>query len=296
MRSMTGHGRATRAFGGWQLGVEVAAVNRRGAEVAVALPRGWSTLEPRVRELVLARVSRGRVQVGVACSRGGGAAEAGEGELLDLALARRFRDEALALGRALSLPGELTLEAALRCPGVIRAEAAAEAATAEEAGPILEEALQEALDAFLRLRGEEGARLAEDFRSRLAVLGALAEEIATLHPGVAVRVRAALHERLAKAQLEVPVDEDRIAKEIALFADRTDVSEELTRLRGHLEQFQTMLTRDEPVGRTLDFLTQEMARECNTLGVKCADLAISRLVVAAKAEVEKMREQVQNIE
>ncbi|MBS0659740.1 MAG: YicC family protein [Verrucomicrobia bacterium] len=294
MRSMTGYGRAARGFGAWQLGVELSAVNRRGAEVALALPRGWAALEARVREAVLARVARGRVQVGISCSRAAAGAEAGG--LLDLALAQRFCEEARSLAAALALPGDLTLETILRCPGVIRTEGPSEAASAEEAGLVLEEVLLEALDELVQMRESEGARLAEDFRSRLAVLGALTEEIATLHPGVAVRVRAALSERLAKAQLEVPVDEDRIAKEIALFADRTDVSEELTRLRGHIEQFHTLLTRAEPVGRTLDFLTQEMARECNTLGVKCADLAISRLVVAAKAEVEKMREQVQNIE
>lgn len=294
MRSMTGYGRASRPLGAHQLGVELSAVNRRGAEVALTLPRSWSSLEPRTRELVLGRINRGRVQVVVGCSR---ARSAGSSEaLLDAEAARLYLEEARALQAALGLAGELTIETVLRGPGVIRAEGLAEAPPGEEAGPVLEEALAEALEALVRMRTEEGARLAEDFRARLATLSGLVDEISGLHPGVAVRVRAALHERLARAQLEVPVDEDRIAKEIALFADRTDVSEELTRLRGHLEQFAELLLRDEPVGRTLDFLTQEMARECNTLGVKCSDLAISRLVVAAKAEVEKMREQVQNIE
>lgn len=291
---MTGYGRAVRPLGALQITVELSAVNRRGAEVSLALPRGWSALESRTRELVLGRVARGRVQVMVNCSRptAGATGEA----MLDIAAATQFCEEAMALRQALRLEGQVTIDTLLRGPGVIRSESTAEAPPAEEAGPVVEEALNEALEALLRMRAEEGARLAEDFRARLGVLAGLAEEITALHPGVAVRVRAALLERLAKAQLEVPVDEDRIAKEIALFADRTDVSEELTRLRGHLEQFHTLLTREESVGRTLDFLTQEMARECNTLGVKCADLAISRLVVAAKAEVEKMREQVQNIE
>ncbi len=291
--SMTGHGRGVRMEGGRQFAVELSAVNRRGAEVMVNLPREWLTLEARVREAVLARVSRGRVQVVVSASRG----EAGGNEILvDVEVARRFRDAALALGRELALEGGLTLESVLRAPGVLREPGSIPLADPGQAWPVLAAALGDALDALTRMRREEGARLAEEFRARLDGLRGTAAEIAALHPAVSSRYRDALRERIAKAGLEIPLDDERLAKEIALFADRIEISEELTRLRGHLAQFEEQLAKAEPVGRTLDFLTQEMARECNTLGVKCNDLAISRAVVAGKAEVEKIREQVQNVE
>ena len=197
----------------------------------------------------------------------------------------------------LGLSDPVLLDHVLRGPGVLREDAARPLLPAADgAWPVLKDALRAALDAFVAMRAAEGARLADDFRARLAQLGTWADEIAALQPGVAARYRDALHERLRRAAVELPLDDERLAKEVALFADRVDISEELTRLRGHLEQFHSLLAKEEPVGRTLDFLAQEMARECNTLSVKANDLALARLAVAAKAEVERIREQVQNVE
>ncbi len=296
MKSMTGHGRAQRPLPpAFTLAVELSAVNRRGGEVALQLPREWAALEGPAREMIQRRASRGRVTAFVQVERG--AAEAAAGQAIDREAARRFHAELLALRGELGLGEPMTLDHVLRGPGVLREDAARPALpSAESAWPIIEETLGAALEAFVAMRAAEGGRLADDFRARLAQLGAWAEEIAALQPGVAARYREALHERLRRAAVELPVDDERLAKEIALFADRVDISEELTRLRGHLEQFHSLLEKDEPVGRTLDFLAQEMARECNTLSVKANDLALARLAVAAKAEVEKIREQAQNVE
>ncbi len=293
LRSMTGYGRAVRAWEDRQIVIELSAVNRRGAEVSVALPREWSALEPRVRELVLSRIARGRVQASIQCQTG---PVAGSTSLIDAGAARRFHDELLALQGELGLAGSVSLETILSGPGVVRESASAEPIAPERAWPAVEAALSEGLGALATMREEEGRRLAGDFRARLGQLRAASDTIAEQHPAVADRHREALRDRIQRAGIEVPPDDERLAKEIALFADRSDISEEITRLRGHIEQFESLLARPEPVGRTLDFLAQELARECNTLGVKCNDLAISRIVVACKAEVEKLREQVQNIE
>ncbi len=294
MRSMTGYGRATRPLANFQLRVELSGVNRRGLEIALQLPREWASLEPRAREALQARLARGRVQANLTCqSEANGSAAA---TTLDVAAARAFHQAALKLQHELGLSGDIPLATVLAAPGVMRSPDFVVLPDSEAAWPVLQGALDEALEAFVSMRADEGRRIADELRGRIAALEKWAAEIEALHPGVAQKYREALLERLQRAKIDVAPDDDRIAKEIALFADRSDISEELARLRGHLEQF-TKLSGDEgALGRTLDFLTQEMARECNTLGVKCNDLAISRLVVACKAEVEKIREQVQNIE
>ena len=294
MRSMTGYGRATRPLANFQVRLELSGVNRRGLEIALQLPREWSALEPRVREALQARLARGRVQASLTCQSEANGSSAPLA--LDAAAARAFHQAALKLQHELGLAGDLPLATVLAAPGVMRPAESGALPDGEAAWPVVQEAIHEALQAFVAMRSDEGRRVAEELRGRIAALDKWAAEIEALHPGVAQKYREALLERLQRAKIEVATDDDRIAKEIALFADRSDISEELARLRGHLEQFDKLASDEGAVGRTLDFLTQEMARECNTLGVKCNDLAISRLVVACKAEVEKIREQVQNIE
>jgi uncharacterized protein (TIGR00255 family) len=294
MRSMTGYGRASRPFEKFQIRVELSGVNRRGLEIALQLPREWVALEARARETMQNRVARGRIQANVTCQAD--ANGTATSPVLDLVAARAFHQAALNLQRELGLTGDLPLTSVLAAPGVMRAPESVTLPDGEAASAALQAALDEALQALVAMRADEGRRLAEELRGRIAALGKWATEIESLHPAVAEKYREALVERLQRARIEVAVDDDRVAKEVALFADRSDISEELARLRGHLEQFEKLTAEEGAVGRTLDFLAQEMARECNTLGVKCNDLAISRLVVACKAEVEKIREQVQNIE
>jgi uncharacterized protein (TIGR00255 family) len=288
---MTGYGRGQAATNGVKISVEVNSVNRKQSDITVNLPRELAELEPRIRDAVNARVSRGRLNVSVNCTTAASAA----GKLaLDEPLARGYYRAMLDLQKELRLPGEITIETILRAPGVLHLP---EAQLSEEAAwPEIESALTRALDDLIKMREREGKHLAKDLIKRLKVVRLSLRKIRQLHPVVAKKYRATLQERLEKAGLEAPVDEERIAKEIIYFADKSDVTEELTRLESHFAQFAHHLRRNEPVGRTLDFMIQEIYREFNTLGAKASDADISQLVVTCKSEMEKIREQVQNIE
>jgi uncharacterized protein (TIGR00255 family) len=287
---MTGYGRGTAAFEGRQVAVELSSVNRKQAEIALSLPRAFLELEPRVRDEINAHISRGRLTVVVGLhARGGGRSGA-----INLAAARAYRDQLESVRKALKLGGEITLDQVLRGPGVLESENVEIAA--DKAWPALQKALKVALDQFVKMRKREGEALAADLRSRALALQRNVKTISVLEPKVMEHHRGALLERAAKAGLEIEVSDERLLKEIVFFADRSDISEELTRLRSHLDQFLGHLNKDEPVGRTLDFLLQELFRETNTISNKANFLAISQIVVGMKTELEKLREQVQNIE
>lgn len=306
MRSMTGYGSGRSAGGGERFAVEIHSVNRRQSELVIQLPRDLAPLERRVRDLVNAQVARGRLTVSITAQAHGAAEPASGGQpapTLDVPLARAYHRVMLELQRELGVGGEVTIDHVLRAPGVLRPPAVAaeperdhRAATPEAVWLPVAAALQAAVTELLAMREQEGGALARDLGARSAELRRVVGEIRVRQPAVVQHYRAALHERIARAGVEVPLDSDRLAKEIAIFADRSDICEEVTRMESHLEQFDALLHRDEPVGRALDFLGQEMGRELNTLGVKGNDLAIAQLVLAAKAELEKAREQVQNVE
>jgi uncharacterized protein (TIGR00255 family) len=289
MRSMTGYGRGTARFDGRQIAVELSAVNRKQAEIALSLPRELAEVEPRVRDEINAHISRGRLTVSVALhARPGG--QAG----VNLAAARAYRGQLENLRKTLKLGGDVTLEQVLKGPGVMETETTE--IDVEAAWKELHKALQTALRHFVQMREREGKALAADLRSRTLSIQKNIHEIERLAPQVAAHHRAALLDRVAKAGLEIAPSDERVLKEIVFFADRSDISEELTRLRSHLDQFLAHFQRKEPVGRTLDFLLQELFREINTIGNKANFLAISQIVVVVKTELEKLREQVQNIE
>jgi uncharacterized protein (TIGR00255 family) len=294
MRSMTGYGRGTAAFEGRQIAVELSSVNRKQAEIALSLPRALLELEPRVRDEINAHISRGRLTVVVALHAKGGGGKEGRGRGINVAAARAYREELEALRKLLKLGGEVTLDQVLRGPGVLDSEDV-EIAT-ERAWPALRKALKAALEQFVKMRKAEGEALAADLRSRVLAMQKNVKTIGVLAPKVMEHHRGALLERAVKARLEIEASDERLLKEIVFFADRSDISEELTRLRSHLDQFFDHLGKDEPVGRTLDFLIQELFRETNTIGNKANFLAISQIVVGMKTELEKLREQVQNIE
>ncbi len=291
MRSMTGYGRGESERGGAKISVEINSVNRRQSDIVVNLPRELSAFEPRVRQAVSDRVSRGRTNVVVAYDRSAGAAR---NLALDSALARSYHESMRTLQDELRVTGEITIGMILQAPGVLRFTD--DGLAPGEAWPALEEALAVALDELVRMRAREGKHLAKDLIQRLKVVRQSLKEVRKLHPAVAEKYRVTLLDRLNKAGLEFAPNDERLLKEVALFADRSDVSEELTRLESHLAQFAHHLRKDEPVGRTLEFITQEISRELNTLGAKAGDAEISRHVVACKSEVEKIREQIQNLE
>ncbi len=286
---MTGYGRGTAAFTGRQVSIELSAVNRKQAEISLSLPRELLELEPRVRDEINAHLSRGRLTVSVALH-----SRAGSRTGLSLAAALAYRKQLEMLRQELKLSGEITLEQVLRGPGVL--ESGAEEIDVEAAWPHVRKALQAALKRFVQMREREGKALAADLRRRADAIRRHVHEIEKLAPQVAAHHQAALLDRVTKAGLEVGSSDERLLKEIIFFADRSDISEELTRLQSHLAQFLAHLGKREPVGRTLDFLLQELFREINTIGNKANFLAISRIVVVVKTELEKLREQVQNIE
>jgi len=290
MRSMTGHGRGTALFEGRQIAVELSSVNRKQAEIALNLPRALMELEPRVRDEINAHISRGRLTVAVGLHT----APSAHASAINLPAARAYRDQLESLRKTLKLSGEITLDQVLRGPGVVESENVE--IPKETAWPALQKALQAALDQFVQMRKREGRALAADLKKRVLALQKNVKQIDLLAPQVVEHHRRALLDRAAKAGLEISTSDERLLKEIVIFTDRSDISEELTRLRSHLDQFTGHLTKDEPVGRTLDFLLQELFRETNTIGNKANFLAISHIIVGMKTELEKLREQVQNIE
>jgi len=213
---------------------------------------------------------------------------------IDTALAAAYFRAMTDLRDELGAGGEITIETILRSPGVLRIPE--DSIAFENAWPHLEEALTSALDDLIKMREREGKHLAKDLIKRLKLVRQSLRKVRQLHPGVCKKYRQTLQERIARAGLDLPVDDERLVREVILFADKSDISEELIRLDSHLAQFAHTLRKTEPVGRTLDFITQEIYREFNTLGAKANDAEISQLVVTCKAEMEKIREQIQNIE
>jgi uncharacterized protein (TIGR00255 family) len=291
MRSMTGYGRGESDRGGAKISVEINSVNRKQSDIVINLPRELSALEPRVRQVVSERLARGRTNVVVICDQ---SAQVSRKLALDGALARSYHDGMRSLQKELGVAGDITIGMILQAPGVLRF--AEDSLAPNEIWPALEEALGSALGELVKMREREGKHLAKDLIRRLKVLRQELKEVGKKHPAIAEKYRAALLERISKAGLKLLPNDDRLIKEVAFFADRSDVSEELIRLESHLAQFAHHLRKDEPVGRTLEFITQEISRELNTLGAKAGDAEISRHVVACKSEVEKIREQIQNLE
>ena len=290
---MTGYGRGESAGNGLKITVEVSSVNRRQSEISVNLPRELEVLEAQVRDEVNKFVSRGRLTVRITKHAAGkeGVAKA----QLNVALAKTYAREFSQLAKELKITGPITMDLLLRAPGVLQAEE--EFAEAEDVWPPMEKALKTALSTLVKMREREGANLAKDLTARMNTMRKSWQAISKHAPEAQVRYREQLRQRIKNAGLEMPtVDDDRLLKEVVLFADRSDISEELTRLQSHFQQFEDCVKSKEPVGRTLDFLAQEMNREVNTIGSKANDAMISREVVVLKAELEKFREQVQNVE
>ena len=292
MHSMTGFGRGSAATAAWQATVEISAVNRKQAEVIVQAPRELNELDARIRQAVLTTVSRGRIQVSINLERAQTTAAADF--RVDPALAQAFTAAFTALSEAIGHPVVLAASDYIRQPGLITMGSGE--IDAEVAWHAIAPALTDALTQLAAMRSSEGEHLKADFIARLGTLILFSQKIAAQAPARPVRQRELLAKRLRDAGLELDLADERVAKEIALFADRCDVSEEITRLESHFAKFREYLDAAEPPGRALDFLCQELFREFNTIGSKANDASIAQTIVEAKTELEKIREQVQNIE
>jgi uncharacterized protein (TIGR00255 family) len=288
---MTGYGRGEADHSGAKFSVELNSVNRKQSDIVINLPRDLAELEPRIRQTINENISRGRTNVLVSYHNG---ANGIRKLALDTELARSYHDAMRALQKELEAPGEITIGTILQAPGVMRVPE--ETIKAEEVWPAVEKALRLAVSELVKMREREGKHLAKDLIRRLKAMRKELKAIRAIHPDVVKKYRAALLDRIQKAGLPIQADDERLIREISFFADRADVSEELTRVESHLAQFAHHLRKNEPVGRTLEFITQEIFRELNTLGAKANDAAISQRVVGCKSELEKIREQIQNLE
>ncbi|HLP78820.1 MAG TPA: YicC/YloC family endoribonuclease [Candidatus Paceibacterota bacterium] len=293
MKSMTGYGRGECSQDGFKITVELSSVNRKQTEISVTLPREMEMLEAQIRDLINRHIARGRLTARVTLHASAGNLAARMH--LNTELAKAYARELNKLAKQLKLSGGVTLDHLVRAPGVFQTDE--QIAEEEDFWPAVEKALKKALDGLVRMREREGEHLRKDLIERVSVMRTAAGQVQKQAPKVAERYRDQLVERIKNAGLESPApDDERLLKEVVYFADRSDITEELTRLQSHFQQFDDCLKTDEPVGRTLDFLAQEMNREINTIGSKANDSLISREVVTLKAELEKFREQAQNVE
>jgi uncharacterized protein (TIGR00255 family) len=293
IRSMTGFGSGRGQSAGEAVSVELRAVNGKFCEVKPHLPRELFALEGAVVRAVKARVSRGVIDVNV---RREGPADARSGSLprVDLRLAAAYVSALREMKAHLLLEGEPSIHDVATLDGVLAlAETPPDLAAATVA---LEDALGGALSVLEQMRKREGEALARDLEGRLALVEQGAAAISVLAPRAVEGYRARLSARVADLARAGPADPTRLAQEVAFFADRTDVAEELTRLASHLSQLRALLAGDAPAGRRLEFLLQEVHREVNTIGSKAQHAGISAQVVELKAELERVREQIQNIE
>jgi uncharacterized protein (TIGR00255 family) len=290
---MTGFGRSEVGGRTLTLSVEVRSVNHRHLDIAVRLPRALAAFEPDVRRLVQSRLERGRVEVSVQLAPAPGASS--QTVRVDQALAAEYVARGRELGGALGVTGDVTLAWLLERPGVVRLDEI-DASGQEAAWPILADAVAKALDELVARRAAEGEALAAELGALRADLQAHVEVVAARMPAAVARYQERLRERIRALLGGATVEEGRVLTEVAIWAEKTDVQEELTRLRAHLEQLALVLERGGPAGRSLDFLMQELNREVNTIASKADDLDVSQAALAAKGVVEKMREQVQNLE
>lgn len=289
--SMTGYGRAGALLHGRDIKVELRSVNARFFEYSSRLPRSCAFLEDKLKKLVAAKVSRGKVELSLSIQT---VTAADTVVSVNWSLAQGYRAALDSLIEKMELKNDVTAGMIARFPEVLTQTAAP--TNEDELWQDVQSVALQAVDAFVAMRAAEGEKLKADVAGRLDTIEEL---VAKIEQGSAGRVQAysdKLYARLQELLGDRSIDESRLVTEAALFADKTAIDEETVRLHSHVAQYREILTLDEPVGRKLDFLTQELNRESNTIGSKCQDVAITRLVVELKSEIEKVREQIQNIE
>ena len=289
--SMTGYGRAEARGARVVVVAEARSLNHRFFETGVKLPRGLTGSEVEIRRLVQGRVARGRVDLTVTLRRTGSALP---NVRTDIALGLAYARGARTLAEAAGIAGEVSVADLLRLPGVVTVEESEE--EDGESAVLLKTAATEALDELCRMRQTEGAALARDLHSHVDALVAWVRGVERLLPAALARIQARQRERIQAILGETPADPGRLAQEVATWAARSDVAEELTRLGSHLAQFRTLLAEGGALGRQLDFLSQELHREVNTIASKADDAELVARVLEARTLVERIREQVQNVE
>lgn len=291
MDSMTGFGKAEQKTALGTFSVEVSSVNNRFLEVSARLPRQFNAAEPKVRELVGQHVSRGKVYIYVGFSE---SEESPDRYAINVRAATAYAEQLVALRDQLQIGGEVTISDLLIFPEVAKSEETS--FDDEEVWAQLSVPLGEALAALVRMRHREGEAMARDMKQRLDEIKDLTQAIEKEAEHSVEHYRERLSSRIAELAEAIQLDPNRLEQEVALQAERSDITEECTRMYSHIEQYDADLRRDDPVGKRLNFILQEMNREANTIASKCTEASITRYVISMKEEIEKLRELVQNAE
>lgn len=291
VRSMTGYGRETVESASWKVTVEMKSVNNRFLDMSVKMPKQYNPLEDQIKKEISAVLNRGHVDAYITVEEIG---ERKQSIAVDCDLALDYCRAMQEIAEKTGLPYQINLTDVASYYGVLTAQK--EESDLDELWVTMREAVKGSLGQLFEMRVTEGAKLAEDIKSRLDILAEIRERIMVRSPLVVSDYREKLSQRIQDILGEVEIDQDKLLNEVAFFAEKADIAEELTRLSSHFEQFLDNLAKDEPVGRKLDFILQEINREVNTIGSKANDTEISHLVIEAKGELEKIREQVQNFE
>ena len=291
VKSMTGYGRARETLNKRDITVEVRSVNNRYLDCAVKMPRAYIFAEDAIKARVQKAVSRGKVDVFVTIDTSAADVTV---VAVNEPLARGYYEALMQLKTTFSMDGDVSPVALAKFPDVLTVTKADE--DVETVSADICQVLDKALAAYNEMRAVEGRKLAEDISGRVNTIEAVVGEVEERSPQTVAAYRERLEGKMREVLQSTTIDESRILTEAAIFADKIAVDEETVRLRSHIAQLRDMLRSEQPIGRKLDFLIQEVNRECNTIGSKCNDLTITQNVVNMKAEVEKIREQVQNIE
>jgi uncharacterized protein (TIGR00255 family) len=291
LRSMTGYGSSERTDGGLGLRVEIRSVNQRFLDLQIKAPRQFLQIEDRIRKSLEAALTRGRVTVYIECRGEGEAAAPAVNEPAARKLVAALRD----LSSKLDLPGEVDVGVLSRFPQVF--EQSAEMPSADELWRTTGPAVEEAIRGLVAMREEEGRQILGDLSERIGSIDRAVGEIESSAPDVTLALKERVIEKIRSlVDATIPVDDARLAQEVAIAAERADFTEEVVRLKAHIAQARQCLASSEPAGKRLNFLVQEMHREANTIGSKTSDLGVSEAVLFLKEEIEKVREQVQNVE
>lgn len=291
IRSMTGYGRGQQTLGGMDITVEIRSVNHRYYEYSSRLPRVYGFLDERLKGYLQKAVSRGKVDVGVWIDT---VDAPGSEVVVNHALAEGYLKALHELAQTYGLRDDVSVNTLSRFPDILTVRKAAE--DEEAIWEAVRQVADEALAGFVAMREREGARLREDVLARRQTILRAVEQVEARSPEIVREHMAKVEARMKELLSTATVDEQRLLTEAALFADKTATAEETVRLRSHLDQLETLVNASEPVGRKLDFLVQEINRETNTIGSKVQDVELARVVVDVKAEIEKIREQIQNLE
>lgn len=291
VKSMTGYGRAEKMLGGKKITAEVKAVNHRFSDYSIRMPRHLLALEDRVRKLAAEYITRGKIDIFISVEN---YSETDREIVLNEGLAKSYIDALSQLRDTFGLRDDISVSSVSRYSEIFKTERVA--VDEEQVWLEIAEVFTEALEAFTAMREREGARIYEDLNARVNYMKELAKKIEERAPGIVSDYEARLYEKIQETLGDRNIDEARVLTEVAIFADKVAINEELIRLSSHFDEYNVILAGDEPAGRRLDFLIQEINREINTIGSKSNDMEVAKTVVDLKAELEKLREQIQNLE